>query len=179
VTATSGALARTLADGPGGSRSGSSSHRRHLPARNDSPLAGLRPVAIAACAAGCRITPFFGSPTKAVRIHGARTARFVRQSAGPDPGEVLQDGGDGPARDAGRTRKSSYDAIREVLDSEAQGRALGHAARRDAESNHTWEDRARFRPRAPGQGPVVTLSAISAAAQPVAAGREEVPCQDR
>ena len=85
-------------------------------------------------------TPFFGSPTKLFEYMALD--RPIVASRLAQIGEVLQDGVTARLVTPG-VLEELVDAIREVLDSEDQGRALGHAARRDAESNHTWEDRAR------------------------------------
>jgi glycosyltransferase involved in cell wall biosynthesis len=85
-------------------------------------------------------TPFFGSPTKLFEYMALD--RPIVASRLAQIGEILQDGVTARLVTPG-VLEELVDAIREVLDSEDQGRALGHAARRDAESNHTWEDRAR------------------------------------
>lgn len=84
--------------------------------------------------------PFFGSPTKIFEYMAL--GRPIVASRLAQIGDVLEDGVTARLVTPGEVHELS-DAILEVLDSEDQGLALGQAARLEAESRHTWDDRAR------------------------------------
>jgi glycosyltransferase involved in cell wall biosynthesis len=84
--------------------------------------------------------PFFGSPTKIFEYMAL--GRPIVASRLAQIGDVLEDGVTARLVTPGELDELSA-AILEVLDSEDQGLALGRAARLEAESSHTWDDRAR------------------------------------
>ncbi len=83
--------------------------------------------------------PFFGSPTKLFEYMGL--GRPIVASRLEQLGEVLEDG-----RTAVLVEPGDPDAlaagIRRILELPDRGRALGRAARAQAETEHTWEHRA-------------------------------------
>jgi glycosyltransferase involved in cell wall biosynthesis len=84
--------------------------------------------------------PFFGSPTK-IFEYMALSRPIVASRLG-QIGDVLEDRVTARLVTPGDVGELAEVTL-EVLKSEDQGRALGRAARREAEAHHTWDQRAR------------------------------------
>jgi glycosyltransferase involved in cell wall biosynthesis len=137
--------------GDGGERPACEALARELGVRDRIDFTGALPHREAiARLAGCELLasphvplagqPFFGSPTKLFEYMAI--GRPIVASGLEQIGDVLKDGETAVIVEPGDVDDLAR-GIRAVLDLPDRGRALGQASRREAEAEHTWEQRAR------------------------------------